>query len=97
MLPLRDATPPRRTPVITLAIVAACFAVFAYELWVLVQGGLDALLLALPVRGDDVDELELFREPFVVALPRDHALCSRSELDEDDLPIRGVDEGAAFE
>ena len=43
MLPLRDATPPRRTPVITLAIVAACCAVFTYELWVLVQGGLEAL------------------------------------------------------
>ncbi len=43
MLPLRDAIPPRRTPVITIAIVAACSAVFVYELWVLVQGGLDAL------------------------------------------------------
>jgi rhomboid family protein len=43
VLPLRDAIPPRRTPVITIAIVAACSAVFVYELWVLVQGGLDAL------------------------------------------------------
>ena len=43
MLPLRDAIPPRRTPVITIAIVAACSAVFVGELWVLVQGGIDAL------------------------------------------------------
>ncbi len=43
MLPLRDATPPRRTPVITLAIIAACTGVFIYELWVLVGGGVDAL------------------------------------------------------
>ncbi len=43
MLPLRDATPPRRTPVVTYAIVAACSAAFIVELWVLVQGGVDAL------------------------------------------------------
>ncbi len=49
------------------------------------QGSLDALLLALPVRGDDVDELELFSEPFVVALPRDHALRRRRELTEADI------------
>src|SRR5262245_6682345 len=43
MLPLRDATPPRRTPVITIAIVAACSGAFVWELWVLVQGGVTAL------------------------------------------------------
>ena len=43
MLPLRDATPPRRTPVITFAIVGACTAVFVWELWILVQGGVEAL------------------------------------------------------
>ena len=43
MLPLRDAIPPRRTPLVTIAIVAACSAVFAWELWILVQGGVDAL------------------------------------------------------
>lgn len=49
------------------------------------QGSLDALLLALPVRGDDVDELELFHEPFVVALPSEHALANRCQLSEVDL------------
>src|SRR3954454_23910936 len=43
MLPLRDAIPPRRTPAVTVAIVAACRAVFLWELWVDAQGGLDAL------------------------------------------------------
>jgi membrane associated rhomboid family serine protease len=33
MIPLRDANPTRRTPVVTLAIVAACTAVFAYQLF----------------------------------------------------------------
>jgi membrane associated rhomboid family serine protease len=32
MIPLRDANPVRRTPVVTIAIVAACIAVFAYKL-----------------------------------------------------------------
>src|SRR4051794_13939295 len=43
MLPLRDAIPPRRTPAVTVAIVAGCSAVFLWELWVLAQGGVDAL------------------------------------------------------
>ncbi len=38
-------------------------------------GSLDALLLALPVRGEDVDVMSLFRESFVVALPHDHRLA----------------------
>jgi membrane associated rhomboid family serine protease len=33
MIPLRDANPTRRTPVVTLAIIAACTAVFAYQLF----------------------------------------------------------------
>lgn len=49
------------------------------------QGELDVLLLALPVRGDDLDVLELFSEPFVVALPRDHALAAHRQLTEADL------------
>ena len=39
------------------------------------QGTLDALLLALPVRGEDIDMMSLFREAFVVALPKEHALA----------------------
>lgn len=43
MLPLRDARPTRRTPVVTAAILALCAAAFGYELLVLLQGG-DAAL-----------------------------------------------------
>src|SRR5829696_3529237 len=32
MIPLRDANPTRRTPVVTLAFIVACFVVFACEL-----------------------------------------------------------------
>jgi membrane associated rhomboid family serine protease len=45
VIPLRDANPTRRTPVVTLALVAACCAVFAVQLAILVQGG-DAALQA---------------------------------------------------
>jgi membrane associated rhomboid family serine protease len=43
MIPLRDANPTRRTPVVTLALIAACVAVFAVELSVQASGGEEAL------------------------------------------------------
>ena len=43
MIPLRDANPTRRTPIVTLGLIAACFAVFAVELWVTASGGDEAL------------------------------------------------------
>ncbi len=43
MIPLRDANPTRRTPVVTLALIAVCGAAFAWELAILAQGG-DAAL-----------------------------------------------------
>ena len=39
MIPLRDANPTRRTPIVTLALIAACFIAFAYELGVLASSG----------------------------------------------------------
>ena len=42
-MPLRDANPTRRMPVVTLALIAACFVVFAYELGRLGSGGMEAL------------------------------------------------------
>ena len=54
------------------------------------QGRLDALLLALPVRGDDVEVLELFRESFVVALPTGHWLAGKRRLTERDLASENV-------
>ncbi len=43
MIPLRDANPTRRTPLVTLAIAVACFVVFAWELGLLASGGEVAL------------------------------------------------------
>ena len=43
MIPLHDANPTRRTPVITLAIIAACDVVYGYQVLLLAQGGDDAL------------------------------------------------------
>ena len=39
MIPLRDANPTRRTPVVTLALIGACVIAFAWELGILVSGG----------------------------------------------------------
>jgi membrane associated rhomboid family serine protease len=43
MIPLRDRNPTRRTPIVTFALIAACFAVFALELSISFSGG-DAAL-----------------------------------------------------
>ena len=43
MIPLRDANPTRRAPVVTIGLVAACVVAFAYELWTQSTGG-DAAL-----------------------------------------------------
>jgi LysR family hydrogen peroxide-inducible transcriptional activator len=54
------------------------------------QGRLDALLLALPVRGDDIQSIELFREPFMVAVPAGHALEQRKQILERELAGENV-------
>ena len=43
MIPLRDANPTRRTPLVTLSIVMACFIAFAWELGLMANGGEAAL------------------------------------------------------
>jgi rhomboid family protein len=43
VIPLRDANPTRRTPIVTLGLIAVCFAVFALELNVEGTGGEAAL------------------------------------------------------
>ena len=45
MIPLRDANPTRQTPYVTLALIVACFIVFAWELGLMASGG-DAALEA---------------------------------------------------
>jgi membrane associated rhomboid family serine protease len=46
VIPLRDANPTRRLPVVTIGLIVACFIVFAYELGTLATGedALDALV-----------------------------------------------------
>ena len=39
MIPLRDRNPTRRTPIVTFALLGACFAAFALELSVTASGG----------------------------------------------------------
>ena len=43
MIPLRDANPTRRTPLVTLSLIIACFVVFAWELGLQASGGEAAL------------------------------------------------------
>ena len=54
------------------------------------QGRLDALLLALPLRGDDIETLELFQESFVVALPSGHRLAAQQHIQQADLACENV-------
>jgi LysR family hydrogen peroxide-inducible transcriptional activator len=49
------------------------------------RGTLDAALLALPVPHDGFEVEILFKEPFVVAVPGEHALASKKEIDIEDL------------
>jgi LysR family hydrogen peroxide-inducible transcriptional activator len=51
---------------------------------------LDLLLLALPVPHHDFTEVELFREPFQLAVPRDDALARRKLVSMSDLKGREV-------
>ena len=48
-------------------------------------GRLDAVLLALPIPDDRLESIELFREPFVLALPVGHYLSDKAEVSEADL------------
>jgi membrane associated rhomboid family serine protease len=43
VIPLRDANPTRRAPLVTLLLIAACFVAFAWELGVMSSGGEAAL------------------------------------------------------
>ena len=57
MIPLRDANPTRRTPVVTLSIIAACFGAFGIELYVTWQGGEEALVAFIDTWGTIPAEL----------------------------------------
>jgi LysR family hydrogen peroxide-inducible transcriptional activator len=46
---------------------------------------LDLLILALPASGEDLVQQELYREPFLLAVPAGHALARRRRVDLEDL------------
>ena len=48
-------------------------------------GVLDAILVALPIQADGLEIYELFREPFVMALPEGDPLAEKVEVAEADL------------
>jgi LysR family hydrogen peroxide-inducible transcriptional activator len=57
---------------------------------------LDAALLSLPIAGDDLGRASLYDEPFVLALPRGHALAKQSRVRTEalaDLPLLLLEEG----
>jgi LysR family hydrogen peroxide-inducible transcriptional activator len=54
------------------------------------HGQLDALLLALPLRGEDLEVAELFHESFCVALPMGHRLATRAQIEQADLAGENV-------
>ena len=49
------------------------------------KGDLDAALLALPIDHDGLEVEILFSEPFVLAVPDDHPLASRTRVSPEDL------------
>lgn len=62
----------------------------------LLDGKLDAALIALPVNHPRLDAIALFAEPFLLALPKDHPLARKKQATFDDLatlPLLLLDEG----
>lgn len=49
------------------------------------EGKLDAAILALPIHDDQLQVEFLFEEPFLLAVPRRHALAARRSIQLDDL------------
>ncbi|HTK46031.1 MAG TPA: rhomboid family intramembrane serine protease [Patescibacteria group bacterium] len=39
MIPLRDRNPTRRSPIVTIGLIVACFIAFGLELWITASGG----------------------------------------------------------
>lgn len=49
------------------------------------NGDLDVVILSLPFNDPHIETLELYQEPFVVALPNDHPLTNKDSLTLDDI------------
>ncbi|MBA59934.1 MAG: DNA-binding transcriptional regulator OxyR [Gammaproteobacteria bacterium] len=49
------------------------------------QGELDAVILALPLNEDNIEEFELYTEPFLLAVSSDHPKAKSAQADAEDL------------
>jgi LysR family hydrogen peroxide-inducible transcriptional activator len=52
------------------------------------EGAQDLILTQLPVAGAAFHVARLFREPLLVAMPADHPLSAKDNLDNEDLPVK---------
>lgn len=86
----------RRYPAVSISVVEEITPILLDRLH---NGHLDVIVLALPVRGEELICEELFREPLFAALPEGHRLAERktlalSEIRED--PFLLLKEGHCF-
>jgi LysR family hydrogen peroxide-inducible transcriptional activator len=72
----------QRAPDLKL-IIEENFTVNLYQS--LKQGVLDAIIISYPFAEPGIETVPLYEEPFVVALPRDHAWNKRKEIPPEDL------------
>lgn len=49
------------------------------------DGGYDLIITPMPVRGDDLCAIDLFREPLFLALASDHPLARKPKIEREDL------------
>ena len=54
------------------------------------DGRFDVLITPLPVRGQDLESLPVFREPLFIAMAADHPLAGKTELERDDLSGQSI-------
>jgi LysR family transcriptional regulator, hydrogen peroxide-inducible genes activator len=67
----------RRYPAVSISVVEEITPILLDRLH---NGHVDIVVLALPVRGEELISEELFREPLFAALPEDHRLAERKSL-----------------
>ncbi len=67
----------RRYPAVSISVVEEITPILLDRLH---NGHVDIVVLALPVRGEELISEELFREPLFAALPEDHRLAARKSL-----------------
>lgn len=49
------------------------------------EGGYDLIITPMPMRGDDLNAVDLFREPLFLAMASDHPLAKKAKIEREDL------------